>query len=126
MTYVTLIFHPEKNGLTKILRNYQQEALNSFWKSNEKSQSSREVNEYVNGKIDGSISHASIIQFLKVMADEGVLDYEERKGRGGIKRVYRPRKNESEFKTYVAQTVISSLLKDFPDETKTVLRQLSM
>ena len=116
---MTLIFNPEKKGLTKILRNYQVEALKSLWKKSEKGLATGEVHEYVRRKIDGSISRASIINFLKAMADEGVLNFKERTGRGGYSRVYTPRLNEFEFKTYVAQTMIASLLKDFPEETKT-------
>ncbi len=122
---LTLKFDPEKKGLAKILRNYQVEALKSLWKNSEKGLTSREVHEYVNGRIDNSISRASIINFLKVMADERVLNYEERSGRGGQFRAYTPRMNESEFKTYIAQTIIASLLKDFPEETKTAISQLT-
>jgi predicted transcriptional regulator len=122
---MTLIFNPEKNGLTKVLRNYQLEALKSVWKNSEKGLTSREVYDYVNGKIGGSISRASIINFLKAMADEGVLNFTERTGKGGYHRVYTQRLNESEFKTYVAQTMIASLLKDFPEEAKTAISQLT-
>jgi predicted transcriptional regulator len=122
---LTLIFNPEKKGLTKILRNYQVEALKSLWKNSEKGLTSREVHEYVSRKIDGSISRASIINFLKAMVDEGVLNFKERTGRGGYHRVYTPRLNASEFKTYVAQTMIASLLKGFPEETKTAISQLT-
>ncbi len=123
---VTLKFDPEQNGLAKILRVYQIEALKSIWKNSEKGHTSREVFEYVNGKIDESISRASIINFLKAMADEGVLDYELSPGKGGMHRVYMSRLNEYEFKTYVSQTVIASLLKDFPEETKTAISQLTL
>ncbi len=123
---MTLIFNPEKKGLTKILRDYQQEALKSLWKNSEKGLTSREVHEYVSRKIDGSISRASIINFLKVMADEGVLDYEMHPGKGGMRPIYTPRMNESEFKIHVAQTIIASLVKDFPEETKIAFSQLSM
>jgi predicted transcriptional regulator len=122
---LTLKFDPEKKGLAKILRNYQAEALKSLWKNSEKGLTSREVHEYVNGKIDSSISRASIINFLKLMADERVLDYETRPGKGGMRPIYTPRMNESEFKKYVAKTVIASLLKDFPEETKTAISQLT-
>ena len=122
---MTLIFNPEKNGLTKVLRNYQLEALKSVWENSEKGLTSREVYDYVNGKIGGSISRASIINFLKAMADEGVLNFTERTGKGGYHRVYTQRLNESEFKTYVAQTMIASLLKDFPEEAKTAISQLT-
>ena len=123
---LTLKFDPEKKALAKILRNYQVEALKSLWKNSEKGQTSREVHEYVNEKIDGSISRASIINFLKVMADERVLDYEMRPGKGGMRPIYTPRMTESEFKTYVAKKVIASLVKDFPEETRTALNQLSL
>jgi predicted transcriptional regulator len=122
---LTLKFDPEKKGLGKILRNYQAEALKSLWKNSEKGLTSREVHEYVNGKIDNSISRASIINFLKVMADDRVLDYETRPGKGGMRPIYTPRMNESEFKTYIAQTMIASLLEDFPEETKTAISQLT-
>jgi predicted transcriptional regulator len=122
---LTLKFDPEKKGLAKILRNYQVEALKSLWKNSEKGLTSREVYEYVNEKIDNSISRASIINFLKVMADERVLDYETRSGKGGMRPIYTPRMNESEFKTYIAQTMIASLLEDFPEETKTAISQLT-
>jgi hypothetical protein len=59
------------------------------------------------------------------MADEGVLDYETRPGKGGMRPIYTPRMNESEFKTYIAQNMINSLLKDFPEETKTAISQLT-
>ena len=123
---MTLKFDPEQNGLAKILRDYQIEALKSVWKNSEKGQTSREVHEYVNGKIDGSISRASIINFLNAMVDEGGLNYTERTGKGGYHRVYTPRLNESEFIQYVAQTMITSLVKDFPEETRTALSQLTV
>ena len=122
---MTLKFDPEQKGLAKILRDYQIEALKSIWKNSEKGQTSREVHEYVKEKIDESISRASIINFLKAMADEGVLNYTEQPGKGGMHRVYAPRLNESEFKIHVAQTVIASLVKDFPEETKTAINQLT-
>ena len=122
---MTLKFDPAQKGLAKIVLDYQKKALKSIWKNSEKGQTSREAYEYVKENIDGSISRASIINFLKVMADEGVLDYEVRPGKGGMHRVYTPRLNESEFKIHVAKTVIASLLKDFPEETKTAINQLT-
>ena len=122
---MTLIFNPANDGLSKVFRDYQQEALRGVWKNSEKGVNSRGVYEYVNGKIDDSISRASIINFLNAMVDEGVLNYTERTGKGGYHRVYTPQLNESEFKQYVAQTMISSLLKDFPEETKAVISQLN-
>ncbi len=58
------------------------------------------------------------------MVDEGVLDYYERTGKGGYLRVYRPKLDEASFKLYLAQMVISSLMKDFPAETKEAIRSI--
>ena len=56
------------------------------------------------------------------MVDEGILDYHERTGKGGYHRVYKPKLNESEFKQFLAKTVIESLIKDFPVETKEAIK----
>ena len=120
---MTLIFNPARDGLSKVFRDYQEEALRFVWERNEEGAISREVWSRVNERLVGkTFSRASIINFLNAMVDEGVLDYDERTGKGGYHRVYRPKLNETAFKKYVAQTVISSLMKDFPAETKEVLK----
>jgi hypothetical protein len=45
---LTLIFNPEKKGLAKVLRDYQQETLKSVWKNSEKGLTTGEVHEYYN------------------------------------------------------------------------------
>ena len=57
------------------------------------------------------------------MVDEGILDYDERTGKGGYYRVYRPKLVETEFRRFLAETVISSLMRDFPEETKEALNE---
>jgi nucleoid-associated protein YejK len=101
---VTLKFDPESRGLSKVFKDYQQEALRAVWQS-EEGANSREVWQYVNGELDGggSISRASVINFLNDMVDEGVLDYHEESGKGGFHRVHRPRMSESELKKYIAR-----------------------
>jgi len=120
---MTLIFNPDSNGLSKVFRDYQEEALRLVWNIGSEGVISREVWNQVNQNLDGkTISRASIINFLNSLVDEGVLDFEERTGKGGYHRVYRPRLDENEFKKYLAETVISSLMKDFPKETKEVVK----
>ncbi len=120
---MTLIFNPDSNGLSKVFRDYQEEALRLVWNIGSEGVISREVWNQVNQNLDGkTISRASIINFLNSLVDEGVLDFEERTGKGGYHRVYRPRLDENEFKKYLAETVISSLMKDFPAETKEVVK----
>jgi len=120
---MTLIFNPDSDGLSKVFRDYQEEALRLVWNIGSEGVISREVWSQVNQNLDGkTISRASIINFLNSLVDEGVLDFEERTGKGGYHRVYRPRLDENEFKKYLAEMVISSLMKDFPKETKEVVK----
>jgi hypothetical protein len=118
-----LMFDPKADGLSKVLRDYQEEALRFVW-SSEQGVNSRLVWLHVNEAFGGekTISRASIINFLNGMVDERVLDYEERSGKGGYHRVYLPRLDESGFKKAMAKSVISSLMRDFPEETNEVLK----
>ncbi len=120
---MTLIFNPDSDGLSKVFRDYQEEALRIVWNRGSEGVISREVWNHVNENLNPrTISRASIINYLNAMVDEGVLDFDERTGKGGYHRVYRPRLDENEFKKYLAETVISSLMKDFPKETKEVIK----
>ncbi len=120
---MTLIFNPDNDGLAKVFKDYQELAVKYIWEVGERGTISREVWATVNERLVGkTISRASIINFLNAMVDEGVLDYDERTGKGGYHRVYRPKLDEPMFKRYVARTVISSLMTDFPKETKEVIR----
>ena len=122
---MTLIFNPENVGLSKIFKDYQEEAVKFIWEVGDRGAISREVWAKVNERLVGkTISRASIINFLNAMVDEGVLDYDERTGKGGYHRVYRPKLDESSFKRYLAQVTISSLMKDYPEETKEVIRSI--
>jgi len=113
-----LIIDPSKDGLEKVLRDYQIEALKVIWGNTGEGLTSREVYEAVNGRLGGrGISRASIINFLNAMCDEGVLDYEEESCKGGMRRKYSKGLDESGFKRLIASTVLASLIKDFPDQT---------
>ena len=120
---MNLTFDPKAEGLSKVLRDYQEEALRFVWGS-EQGVNSRSVWLHVNEAFGGekTISRASIINFLNGMGDEGVLNYEEKSGKGGYHRVYNPKLDESGFKKAMAQSVISSLMSDFPEETNEILK----
>ena len=122
---MTLKFNPENEGLVKVFKDYQEEAVRFVWEVGDPGVISRKVWEKVNERLVGkTISRASIINFLNAMVDEGVLDYHEETGKGGYHRVYRPKLDESSFKRYLAQVMISSLMKDYPKETKEVIRSI--
>ena len=114
-----IVFDPTKDGLEKVLRDYQIEALSHVWKHDGSGLTSRDVYEAVNESLDGgrSVSRASIINFLNAMCDADVLEFEEETCKGGMRRRYRKGMDEATFKKYVASTVLRSLMRDFPEQT---------
>lgn len=123
---MTLIFNPANDDLSKIFKDYQEEAIKFVWEVGEQGTILREVWTKVNERLVGkTISRASIINFLNAMVDEGVLDYNERTGKGGYHRVYRPKLDEPSFKRFVAQVMISSLMRDYPKETKEAIKLIT-
>lgn len=122
-----LTYDPTQDGLEKVLRKYQIEALRLVWEEGEKGVVSREAWSHVNNVLDEEgRSRASVINFLNYMVDEGVLSYEEKSCKGGYQRVYYPAMNEREFKIYIAKMVIESFLKDFPEETREAIEELDL
>jgi len=123
---MTLTFHPAGEGLAKVLRDYQIEALKLVWNRGGEGVNSREVWQHANKVLTGirTISRASIINFLNYMVDEGVLNYKEETCKGGTRRIYYPKLDESGFKKHIAKMVISSLIRDFPEETNETLKEL--
>ena len=122
---MSFVLDPKASGLSKVLKDYQREALRCIWKSESMGLTSRMVHSYVNERLDGgkSISRTSIINFLNVMVDEGVLDYVEESGKGGYHRVYSAKLDEAGFKRALAESFVSSLMKDFPEETRGVIKE---
>ncbi len=122
---MNFVLDPRAPGLSKVLRDYQQEALRFIWKSEGKGLTSRVVYTHVNKRLDvgKSISRASIINFLNAMVEEGVLDYVEETAKGGYRRVYSAKLDEVGFKRELAESFVSSLMKDFPEETIGVLKE---
>ena len=119
-------FDPSQPGLRKTLKEYEELALRYVWSMGEKGATSRHIHETVNSKLgsDKSISRASIIIIMNKLVDQGVLSYREATGKGGHHKIYYPLMDEKGFKVYVARTVIQSLMRDFPEETREVIRKL--
>ena len=122
---MTLVIDPSRNGLEKVLRDYQIEAMKLIWAHNGEGMTSREVYDATNVKLGGgkSVSRASIINFLNSMCDEGVLDYEEETCKGGMRRKYKKGLDEKGFKKYVASEVLISMMNDFPNETIAAIKE---
>jgi len=121
---LTIFIDPSKEGLEKVLRDYQIEALQIIWNSDNKGMTSREVYQAVNKSLGSkTISRASIINFLNDMCDESVLKYEEETCKGGTRRKYFTDIDEEGFKKHVASVVFKSFMRDFPTQTKEAVQE---
>ena len=118
-------FDTAETGLRAVLKDYQEIALRVIWASPE-GLGSRAVWDRVNAELKpATISRASIINFLEDMREAGVLKGVERTGKGGYHWIYSPAMNEAEFKQFIVMTLLESLIRDFPEETKAVVIKVS-
>ena len=93
-----------ENGLEMFFKPYQIASLELLWNS-EENLSSRQVWEKVNDQIPGTISRASIINFLNASVENGLLDYVETTGKGGHRRLYSSKMSKPETSTFLAEAV---------------------
>ena len=110
-----------KKDLDMFFKDYQIESMRYLWSIQPEGANSRTVWTKVNENLQGSISRASIINYLNAMVDEGFLNYTETTGKGGHHRVYYMKYGETEFKQHVAGQIITKLLTEYPQETRKVL-----
>ncbi len=123
---VVFKFNPAETGLRKTLREYEEIALRHIWSVGDEGAGSGKTWEHVNEELDEgkSISRASIIFYLNRMVDEGVLGFRDATGKGGHHRIYITKLDESGYKKYIVRTLLESVMKDYPKETKEVLQAL--
>ncbi len=76
-----------KEGLEMFFKDWQVESLRYLWSIKPEGANSRAVWENVNESLQGSISRASIINYLNDMVYEGLITYREETGKGGHHRV---------------------------------------
>ena len=115
-----------KQGLAMFFKDWQVESLRYLWSIQPEGANSRSVWLNVNESLEGSISRASIINYLNDMVDEELLTYTETTGKGGHHRVYRITFNEQEFKAHIAGRIISKLLREYPETTRKALLNLAI
>jgi predicted transcriptional regulator len=70
--------------------------------------------EFLMGHPD-SKSRASYIFFMNELVEEGVLEYEEKTGKGGHHKVYYPKMDREQFARYVVETITDKLNEVFPE-----------
>jgi len=119
-------FDHEKEGLRKTLREYEEISLRHVWSTGEEGVSSGKTWRIANEKMgpDKTISRASVIFFMNRMVDQGVLSYRTKTGKGGHHRVYYTLLDEKAYKKHLLKTIVDSLMRDFPDETREALGEL--
>jgi hypothetical protein len=121
----SLEYDTGETSLRTVLKDYQEIALRTLWES-QQGLNSRQVWEQVNKQLSPeSISRASIINYLEAMRGMGVLKGVEVTGKGGHRWIYSPAMTESGFKLFVAETLISILIRDFPEETSAALQKVA-
>ncbi len=120
-------FDHEKEGLSKTLKEYEEVALRYIWSVGEEGVGSGKAWKITNERLgpDKIMSRASVIFFLNRMVDQGVLTFRSRTGKGGYHRVYYPVMYEKEYKKHLLKTIVESLMRDFPEETREALGELS-
>ncbi len=123
---VVFKFNPAEAGLRKTLKEYEEIALRYIWSVGDEGAGSGKTSEHVNeGLGEGkSISRASIIGYLNRMVDEGVLGWRDATGKGGHHRIYVTQLDERGYEKYIVRTLLESVSKDYPKETKQVLQTL--
>jgi len=121
----SLEYDTGKTGLRAVFKDYQEIALRAIWATPE-GLGSKAVMDRVNAELKPStISRASVINFLESMKEMGVLRGVEKTGKGGHRWIYSPAMNETEFKEYVARTILESLMRDFPEETTAAISKIA-
>jgi len=116
-------FDPSQPGLRKTLREYEELALRYLWAIGEEGAISGPIWKVVNEKLKpgGSISRASVIFAMNRFVDQGVLGFRDATGKGGHHRIYYPLMDEKGYNKYVLKTIIESMRRDFPEETREAL-----
>jgi len=111
-----MIFDTSGEGLLTLFKPYQAALLEHIWKLNESARMgivSSQAYKFLKNHPDRK-SRASVINFLNYMVEEGIIDYEEKSGKGGYHRVYYPKMNREQFAKYVVEMITRKLAEIFP------------
>ncbi len=104
-------FDIKKEGLETLFKPYQVLLLEHIWDLNGNDRTgmnSGQAHKYLQDTPEKK-SRASVIFFLNDMVDDGILDYEEKTGKGGYHRVYYPHMNREEFADHITDLITKKL-----------------
>jgi predicted transcriptional regulator len=106
-------FDTRHEGLRTLFKPYQALIMEHLWDLNGKTRvglNSGQAWKYLQDKPEKK-SRASVIIFLNEMVEEGILDYEERTGKGGYHRVYYPKMNRKELGEHLSKLINEKIKK---------------
>jgi len=109
-------FDTSGEGLNTLFKPYQSALLEHIWEINGEGKvgiNSGQAYRYLQTLPDRK-SRASVIFSMNDMVDDGILEYEEKSGKGGYHRVYYPKMNREEFAKHVKKTITAKLNEVFP------------
>ena len=116
-------FYPSEKGLRKVLREYEELEMRFLWLVGDDGAGSRAVMEAVNEGLGAgdSKSRATFILSLNRLVDWGVLGFRVGTGKGGHHRIYYPLMDEKGYVKHLIKTMVESMRRDFPEETREAL-----
>jgi hypothetical protein len=118
-------YDTSQKGFYTMLKDWQLKATQVVW-SSPNGANSRTVHQKANQALQGeTISRASVINFLEDLRERGIFSGEERTGKGGHHWAYYPKLDEAGFKKFIVETMITSLMENFPTETREAIRKSS-
>ena len=120
-------FDPSQPGLGKTLKNLEDLALRYIWEVGEVGAGSGTIWKNVNEQLGSgeSISRTSVIFFMNRLLEQGVLGFRDGTGKGGHHKIYYPLMDEKGYLKYLLKTMVESMKRDFPEETKEVKQTYS-
>jgi predicted transcriptional regulator len=120
-----LEYDTSQTGLRAIFKPWQETTLHTIME-NPQGLNSRETWQRVNQRLgEETISRASIINFLEDIRQMGILAGEDRTGKGGHHWVYKPAMTEAHLKQFIAEEILTTLIRDFPEETKKSINKIA-
>ena len=119
-------FDPSQPRLRKTLKEWEELSLRYLWSVGETGSSSGTIWKDVNERLKpgGSISRASVIFALNRFVDQGVLGFRDGTGKGGYHKIYYPLMDEKGYLKYLIKTMVESMMRDSPEETREVLDEV--
>ena len=106
------------DDLHAIFKPYQVHALNVVYANHDPIGSGKTWEAVNKMMAPDTISRASIIFFLNALVDRDLLGFDEKTGKGGHHRVYKPIMTWEEFEKLLVWHFIEKLMMIFPGNTK--------